>query len=159
MDMAALPYRPGVGIMLLNAANQVFVAKRIDTVSEAWQMPQGGIDETEPPLQAALRELEEETGIPSEHVSVLAESRDWVTYDLPEHLIPKLWKGQFRGQKQKWFALRLHAPDNVINIHTEHPEFNEWKWIDMPRLPDMIVPFKRELYQQLVEEFKHLVMR
>ena len=159
MDITALPYRPGVGIMLLNATNQVFVAKRIDTVSEAWQMPQGGIDETEPPLQAALRELEEETGIPSAHVSVLAESRDWVTYDLPEHLIPKLWKGQFRGQKQKWFALRLHAPDGVINIHTEHPEFNEWKWIDMPRLPDMIVPFKRELYQQLVEEFKHLVMR
>lgn len=122
-------------------------------------MPQGGIDETEPPFEAALRELEEETGIAPAHVSLIAESKDWVTYDLPEHLIPKLWGGKYRGQKQKWFALRLNAPDQVINIHTAHPEFNEWKWIEMPRLPDMIVPFKRSLYETLVDEFQYLLTR
>lgn len=159
MSAASLPYRLGVGIMLLNTHNQVFVAKRIDTISEAWQMPQGGIDETEPPFEAALRELEEETGIAPTHVSLIAESKDWVTYDLPEHLIPKLWGGKYRGQKQKWFALRLNAPDHVINIHTAHPEFNEWKWIEMRRLPDMIVPFKRTLYEQLVQEFEYLLRR
>lgn len=151
----SLPYRLGVGVMLLNAENRVFVAKRLDSTAEAWQMPQGGMDEGESPDQTALRELEEETGVRS--AVILAESRDWLTYDLPQELVPKIWGGQYRGQKQKWFVMRLEGGDEQINIHTEHPEFSEWKWIDAPSLPDMIVPFKRKLYEQLVEEFTPLL--
>lgn len=157
MNIESLPYRLGVGIMLLNQQGEVFVAKRIDTISDAWQMPQGGIDEQEHPYQAALRELEEETGIPPQHVSLLGESRNWILYDLPADLVPKLWKGQYRGQKQKWYALRLNAGDDVINIHTQQPEFNAWKWISMHELPSMIVPFKRSLYEILVAEFDYLL--
>ena len=149
-----LPYRAGVGIMLLSGQGQVFVAKRLDTLVEAWQMPQGGIDDGEEPRTAALRELTEETGVPAQHVTILAESRDWLTYNLPDDLVPKIWKGQYRGQKQKWFALRLDGPDSLINITAfEHPEFSEWKWIPMAHLPEVIVPFKRELYAKLVSEF------
>jgi putative (di)nucleoside polyphosphate hydrolase len=152
-----LPYRPCVGIMLLNAENLVFTASRIDQMVEAWQMPQGGIDKGEDPYDAALRELEEEISVPPQHVSLLAESRDWLTYDLPADLVGKVWKGKYRGQKQKWFAFRFAGPDSVIDLETKHPEFDNWKWLPMVQLPAMIVPFKRALYEQLVAEFSHLI--
>jgi putative (di)nucleoside polyphosphate hydrolase len=152
-----LPYRPCVGIMLLNKQNLVFTASRIDQMVEAWQMPQGGIDDGEAPYEAALRELEEEISVPPSHVSLLAESRDWLTYDLPPELVGKVWKGKYRGQKQKWFAFRFTGQDSVINLETKHPEFDAWKWLPMTELPDMIVPFKRTLYVQLVDEFHYLV--
>lgn len=150
--MVELPYRSGVGIMLINREGRVFVAKRIDTVSEAWQMPQGGIDEGESPTDCAWRELKEEIG--TDKAELLAESDDWMTYDLPDDLIPKIWGGRYRGQKQKWFAMRFTGTDADINIETEHPEFSEWQWLEMQKLPDIIVPFKRVLYQRLVEEFR-----
>jgi putative (di)nucleoside polyphosphate hydrolase len=151
-----LPYRPCVGIMLLNKQNLVFAASRIDQTVEAWQMPQGGIDADESPYEAALRELEEEISVPPRHVKLLAESRDWLTYDLPPDLVGKAWKGKYRGQKQKWFAFRFTGSDRVIDLETRHPEFDAWKWLPMTALPDMIVPFKRALYVQLVDEFRHL---
>lgn len=154
LHLTSLPYRNGVGIMLLNQTNQVFVGKRIDTTSEAWQMPQGGVDPGETPLQAALRELKEEIG--TDKVELLRESADWYTYDLPDELIGKLWEGKYRGQKQKWFAMRLSGTDADIDIATHDPEFCEWQWLDMRLLPDIIVPFKRSLYKALVEEFMHL---
>lgn len=148
----SLPYRLGVGVMLLNPQGRVFVARRIDTVSEAWQMPQGGIDEGEEPLACARRELKEEIG--TNKAELLAECKEWLAYDLPDEVIPKIWGGNYRGQKQKWFAMRFTGDDSDINIATEHPEFCEWKWIEMSRLPDIIVPFKRALYARLVEEFR-----
>lgn len=154
-DYSTLPYRPCAGIMMLNHDNQVFVARRIDTKVEAWQMPQGGIDPGEDPTEAALRELKEEIG--TNHVDILAESSGWLTYDLPEHLIGILWKGRYRGQKQKWFAVRYLGDDSEINIETETPEFLEWKWADPQTLPELIVPFKQKLYQQLLIEFKDLL--
>lgn len=141
--------------MLLNAENKVFVGKRIDTTSEAWQMPQGGIDEGEEPLPAAMREMVEEIG--TNKAELIAEGKGWYYYDLPEDLIPKLWGGQFRGQQQKWFCLRFTGSDNDINIQTGHPEFCKWQWVKMQALPDIIVPFKRKLYQALVEEFKQYI--
>lgn len=149
--MTLLPYRDGVGIMLINRDRQVFVARRIDTKAEAWQMPQGGIDAGESPLEAALRELEEETG--TDKAELLQESRGWLTYDLPDELIPKIWGGKFRGQRQKWFAMRFTGKDSDINIHTEEPEFLEWRWTHAARLPELIVPFKQQLYQALIKEF------
>ncbi len=153
--MKDLPYRAGVGIMLLNNNNQVFVGKRIDTMSEAWQMPQGGIDEGEDAQTAALREMWEEIG--TDKATIIAESKDWYNYDLPEHLIPKLWGGRFRGQQQKWFCLRFLGNDSDINIATEHPEFCQWQWVEMESLPDIIVPFKRELYQAIINEFLPII--
>lgn len=153
--MKDLPYRLGVGIMLLNDKNKVFAARRIDTRAEAWQMPQGGIDEGETPQQAAMRELEEETG--TTQAEIIAESRDWVYYDLPNELVTKIWGGKYRGQKQKWFAMRFIGQDADINIDTAEPEFLEWKWVDMHTLPGLIVPFKKALYTQLVEEFAYLL--
>lgn len=148
----SLPYRKGVGMMLLNSRGRVFVAKRIDMTSEAWQMPQGGIDKGEEPRATALRELKEEIG--TDKASIIAESDGWLRYDLPEHLIPKIWGGKYRGQEQKWFLMRFEGSDADINIETDHPEFSEWKWVEMQTLPDVIVPFKRELYEQIVAEFK-----
>ncbi len=153
--MQNLPYRPCVGMMILNAANQVFVARRIDTLVEAWQMPQGGIDEGEDPQAAVLREMEEEIG--TNKAKIIAESREWLSYDLPEHLVPQLWGGKYRGQKQKWFALRFTGTDSDINIATKHPEFSQWKWVEPAQVPELIVPFKRELYQSIVEEFSSLL--
>ena len=150
-----LPYRPGVGIMLLNAQNQVFVARRIDNTAEAWQMPQGGIDDGESPRAAALRELGEEIG--TDKAEILHESAGWYAYDLPQELVPKIWGGKFRGQQQKWFAMRFTGVDGDINIHTAHPEFSEWKWAPMHTLPGLIVPFKRALYEALVQEFSALL--
>jgi putative (di)nucleoside polyphosphate hydrolase len=148
--MSELPYRSGVGIMLFSNDKNVFVGKRIDTMSEAWQMPQGGIDAGEAAELAALRELTEETGVPSDAVQVLGHTASWLTYDLPEALIPKLWGGRFRGQEQLWFAMRLLGDDSLINISTAHPEFCEWRWATMQELPNIIVSFKRELYQKIV---------
>ena len=154
-DPATLPYRDGVGIMLLNAQNKVFVARRIDTRAEAWQMPQGGIDAGEEPKQAAMRELKEEIG--TNKGKIIAESRDWYFYDLPDDLVGVIWKGRYRGQRQKWYLMRFTGSDRDINIETDDPEFCEWKWAEPQRLPDLIVPFKRKLYQELVNEFSPLI--
>jgi len=140
--------------MLLNAAGLVFVARRIDMSSAAWQMPQGGIDAGESPREAALRELEEEIG--TAKAEIIAESSDWLSYDLPPELLDGLWGGRYRGQRQKWFALRFLGADADINIATQTPEFQEWKWVEMAELPRLIVPFKRDLYRRLVAEFGHL---
>ena len=154
-DIARLPYRPCVGLMLFNHDNRVFVAKRIDMRTEAWQMPQGGINAGENPREAAMREMREEIG--TDKAEIIAENDGWLEYDLPGRLVPQLWGGQYRGQKQKWFALRYLGEDSDINIETDIPEFTEWKWVEMHTLPDIIVPFKRDLYARLVEEFRHLV--
>jgi putative (di)nucleoside polyphosphate hydrolase len=148
---AGLPYRPGVGLMLLNARGQVFVAQRLDMPSAAWQMPQGGIDPGETPRQAALRELHEEIG--TDKAEIVAESRDWIRYDLPADLVRKLWSGRYRGQEQKWFALRFLGTDADIDIATAEPEFSAWRWAELAELPDLIVPFKRDLYRRLIAEF------
>ena len=154
--IAALPYRLGVGIMLLSAEGSVFVAQRIDMPSDAWQMPQGGIDKGETPIEAAWREMKEEVG--TDRAELLAESHDWYTYDLPRDLAARLWRGRFRGQRQKWFAFRFTGTDRDIDITSnDHPEFSTWRWVSMADLPALIVPFKRPLYQQLVGEFCPLI--
>jgi putative (di)nucleoside polyphosphate hydrolase len=152
-----LPYRPGVGVMLLGPDGRVFVARRIDMPSEAWQMPQGGIDPGEEPAAAAFRELEEEIG--TRAAEILACTEDWLTYDLPDELIGKLWGGRYRGQRQKWFAMRFTGRDDDIDIDTDDPEFLEWRWVEMEALPGLIVPFKRALYAELVGRFGHLAER
>jgi putative (di)nucleoside polyphosphate hydrolase len=148
-----LPYRPGVGIMLLNNKNQVFVGQRIDTRSDTWQMPQGGIDDNETAADAALRELEEETGC--NKGKIIVESKDWFYYDVPDYLIPKLWNGKYRGQKQKWFAIRFLGTDNEFDLNSNnHAEFSSWRWVDIPELLSIIVPFKRKLYEEVINEFR-----
>lgn len=153
-DIAALPYRPCVGIMILNAHGQVFVGQRTDRYSEAWQMPQGGVDPGEDPQDAALREMWEETGITADLAEVVAQTDDWLPYELPHELVPKLWKGKYRGQKQKWFLLRFKGTDDQVNIATEHPEFAAWRWLDPADLVDNIVPFKRDVYVKVLEAFR-----
>jgi putative (di)nucleoside polyphosphate hydrolase len=145
-------YRPAVGILLLNDANLVFVARRLDMAEEAWQMPQGGIDEGETPRAAALRELKEEIG--TDRATILAESRLWRHYELPPGLAGRLWGGRYRGQRQKWFAMRFTGMDTDIDLATEHPEFSDWKWIEPQLLPKLIVPFKRQLYRDILAEFE-----
>jgi putative (di)nucleoside polyphosphate hydrolase len=154
-EIDLLPYRRGVGIVLLNGKDEVFVAQRIDSPVPAWQMPQGGIDKGEEPLAAAWRELFEETGVKS--AVLLEETPDWLRYDLPRELVPNIWKGRYRGQKQKWFAFRFTGNDSEIDINGEHPEFSEWRWADLKKTPDFIVGFKRPLYEQVVKAFQHLV--
>ena len=153
-DIAKLPYRPCVGVMLANADGHVFVGQRIDTDAAAWQMPQGGVDPGEDPRAAALRELWEETGVPAELVNVEAETPDWIPYDLPHDLVPRIWKGRFRGQEQKWFLLRYKGRDDQVNIDTDHPEFSEWRWLPPSELVGQIVPFKRAVYQLVLDAFE-----
>jgi putative (di)nucleoside polyphosphate hydrolase len=147
------PYRRGVGVMLLNDHNQVWVGRRIDETDEAWQMPQGGIDEGEDPWATAQRELEEETGIPRHLIERIADCPERLKYDLPKGLRGKLWKGKFKGQLQDWYLCRFLGRETDINIATKHPEFNDWKWVSPAELPDLIVPFKRDLYRRLLHEF------
>jgi putative (di)nucleoside polyphosphate hydrolase len=151
----AREYRPAVGIMLLNDRNQVFVARRIDIPGEAWQMPQGGIDRGETPRQAALRELEEEVG--TAKAEILAESDAWLRYDFPSELRRRAWLKRYRGQAQKWFAMRFTGRDGDFDLATRHPEFDAWKWIAPAELPELIVPFKRQLYLDVLAEFSTLL--
>ncbi|MFP6705205.1 MAG: RNA pyrophosphohydrolase [Alphaproteobacteria bacterium] len=148
------PYRPCVGIMLINDHGLVFVAQRIDQVVEAWQMPQGGVEQDETPRQAALRELEEEIG--TNRAEIIAETEDWIPYDLPAELADKVWRGRFRGQTQKWFAMRFLGTDGDINLATAEPEFDAWKWTPMATLVDVAVDFKRDNYAQVVAAFQLL---
>ena len=153
-QIAQLPYRPCVGVMLINPQGLIFAAQRIDSQMPAWQMPQGGIDAGENPGLAALRELEEEISVPPALVAPLAESQDWLNYDLPHDLVPRIWKGRFRGQTQRWFLMRYLGQDDQINLATEHPEFSEWRWIGAQDMLDSIVPFKRATYAQVIDEFR-----
>ena len=153
-DIENLPYRANVGVMVLSKSGDVFVAQRLEHYANAWQMPQGGIDPGEGPAEAALRELEEETGINRSKVVILAETQNWIPYELPPDLIPKLWNGKYRGQKQKWFLMRFLGEDTDIDIETEEPEFSAWKWIAPSALPDAIVPFKRDVYVAVLEAFQ-----
>ena len=146
-------YRRGVGIMLLNREGKVFVAARIDNPQDAWQMPQGGLDEGEEPWPAALRELEEETGIPPRLVERIAEHPETLRYELPDEWRGRVWGGKWVGQVQHWFLAGFLGRDEDIDIATEHPEFRAWKWANPRELPELIVPFKRDLYRRLVEDF------
>lgn len=137
--------------MLTNAAGQVLVAQRIDNPGAAWQMPQGGVDDGEDPRAAAMRELKEEIG--TANAVIIAEIRDWLFYDLPSDLAPRLWGGRFLGQRQKWYLLRFMGEDREIDIATKHPEFSRWMWTEPERLPELIVPFKRPLYEAILAEF------
>ncbi|WP_170336385.1 RNA pyrophosphohydrolase [Ruegeria arenilitoris] len=152
-DIAKLPYRPCVGLMLMNADGKIFVGQRNDRHKDAWQMPQGGVDKGENPRDAALRELWEETGVTADLVEIIAETDGWLPYDLPHDIVPKIWKGRYRGQEQKWFLMRFTGRDDQINIQTEHPEFTHWKWQEPNRLIEEIVPFKRVVYEQVVAAF------
>jgi len=149
-----LPLRTGVGIILLNHENKIFVGKRIDNPKNFWQMPQGGVNQNENFLQAAKRELEEETGIKS--VELVKELNEWLGYDLPENLLGKVLEGKYRGQKQKWFIMKFVGKDNEINVKTKNPEFLDWKWIEVSKLPSIAVSFKIDLYKKLKEELNFL---
>ena len=149
-----LPLRIGVGVILLNDKNNVFVGKRIDNPKNSWQMPQGGVDENEDFLQAAKRELEEETGVKS--VKLIKELDGWFKYDLPEYLLGKLWEGKYRGQKQKWFVMKFLGKSSEINVKTKNPEFFEWKWIELSELPKIAVHFKVDIYRKIKEELTFL---
>ena len=153
-EIEKLPYRPCVGVMVLNAAGEVFVGQRMDRDTDAWQMPQGGVDKGEDPEEAALRELEEETGIARDLVRIEAQTEGWLPYDLPHDLVPNIWKGRFRGQEQKWFLLRFTGTDDQVNIQTEIPEFSSWRWLPPAQMLEGIVPFKRAVYARVIEEFK-----
>ena len=157
-DIASLPYRPCAGVMLINRDRQVFVGQRIDSTVEAWQMPQGGIDDGEDAEVAAIRELGEETGVVPDKVELVAAAPGEFFYDLPPELIGKVWKGKWRGQRQRWFLYRFLGEDGDIDIATEHQEFRAWRWVDPTELPQIIVPFKKELYEQILAAFaEHLI--
>ena len=150
-----LPLRKGVGIVLLNQNNQIFVAKRIDNPNDFWQMPQGGIDIGENPLQAAYRELKEETSIKS--VKLIKEINNEITYLLPNNLLGIIWRGKFKGQTQKWFIMRFLGEDKEINLKTNHPEFLDWKWINLENITDKVVDFKLHVYQEIKKDLKDLI--
>tara|TARA_B100001540_G_scaffold129488_1_gene115452 strand:+ start:1534 stop:2007 length:474 start_codon:yes stop_codon:yes gene_type:complete len=150
-----LPLRKGVGIALLNNNNQIFVAKRIDNPNDFWQMPQGGVDIGEDPLEAAFRELKEETSIKS--VELVQEVNSEITYLLPDSLLGIIWKGKYKGQTQKWFIMRFLGSDNEINLRTKHPEFLDWKWIEVDSITEKVVDFKLHVYEQIKKELKDLI--
>ncbi len=150
-----LPLRSGVGIIVLNEKNKVFVAKRIDNQKDFWQMPQGGVNDGEDFLTAAYRELEEETSI--KNVELIKEIEGTLTYELPDNLLGIIWKGKYKGQKQKWFLMRFLGTDNEINIQTKKPEFLEWKWIDINKITDVVVDFKFHVYRELKEKIKKII--
>lgn len=154
VDPESLPYRPCVGVMLINDDGLVFAGRRIDSAAPAWQMPQGGIDADEKPKAAALRELWEETGVTADLVEFVAKTHGWVTYDLPPELLGKVWGGKYRGQRQKWFLFRFKGTDAQVNIATDHPEFSEWRWIGAEEMVASIVPFKRAVYEEVVRSFR-----
>ena len=155
MKREDLPLRTGVGIVVLNSKNKVFVGKRKDNPFDKWQMPQGGVDLNEPLIEAMRRELAEETSI--RNIKVLKEFDRWLEYELPENLVGKIWKGKYRGQEQKWFIVRFLGNDNEINIKTKYPEFIEWQWVDMEKLPDLIVLFKKHIYEEITQELKKYI--
>ena len=150
-----LPLRSGVGIVVLNKTNKVFVAKRIDNPKNFWQMPQGGVDDGEDFLSAAYRELEEETSI--KNVELISELDGFITYNLPEHLLGIIWKGKYRGQKQKWFVMKFVGEDKEINIKTKNPEFLDWKWIELDQITEVVVDFKLHVYKELKEKVKKII--
>jgi putative (di)nucleoside polyphosphate hydrolase len=150
-----LPLRSGVGIVVLNNRNKVFVAKRIDNQKNFWQMPQGGVNNDESYLAAAYRELEEETSI--SNVKLVNEFDGLITYELPKNLLGIIWKGKYRGQKQKWFVMRFLGNDNEINIKTKHPEFCEWKWIDLESITDLVVDFKLHVYEEIKKKVRKII--
>ena len=154
-DIAKLPYRRNVGVVLANAQGHLFVGQRFDSEVPAWQMPQGGIDKGEDPRAAALRELEEETGVPASLVTVEAETEGWIAYDLPHDLVPRIWKGHYKGQKQKWFLLRFHGQDSDVRLDADDfQEFSAWRWLPADEVVAQIVPFKRDVYQQVIDAFR-----
>lgn len=152
-EIAKLPYRPNVGVMLINQKGDVWVGQRSDRFKDAWQMPQGGIDKGEDPRKAALRELEEETGVLADKIEIIAESEGWLPYDLPAEVVPNFWGGKYRGQEQKWYLMRFLGEDCDINIDTDHPEFSAWCWQPAAQLVEKVVPFKKEVYARVLEEF------
>ena len=154
-DLHNLPLRSGVGIVVLNKQNKVFVAKRIDNPKNFWQMPQGGVDEGEDFLKAAYRELEEETSI--KNVKLIKELDGTITYELPDRLLGLIWKGKYRGQKQKWFLMRFVGSDSEINIKTKHPEFLEWKWVELDKITDLVVDFKLHVYKEVKDKVKKIL--
>ena len=155
MKNKQLPLRTGVGVVVLNSENKVFVGKRADNPFNNWQMPQGGVDAGESLLKAMTRELVEETSI--KNIKILKEFDQWLEYELPENLLGKIWKGKYRGQKQKWFIVRFLGDDNEININTKHREFIDWQWVDIEKLPELIVLFKKHIYEQIVKELKKFI--
>lgn len=155
IDSNLLPFRQGVGMVIFNKNKHIFVAKRLESKFEAWQMPQGGILVGETPSKAVLREMREEIGC--NKANIIAETKKWYSYHIPHFLINKLWEGQYKGQKQKWFLVEFIGEDQEINIHTDTPEFCEWKWVPIPEMLDIVVPFKKPLYLAVLKEFEHLI--